>query len=1232
MKSMRFPFVPILALCAAPAAWPQGSNSTVRGIVRDQAQAVIPGATLTLTNTATNVGRSSTTNDSGLYAFPGVIPGVYRIVAESAGMQRFEGNLTVQVQQDAVVDISLQVGQTTTQVEVVDVTPVVQTDSPVLGQVLERRRLEQLPISGRGFQALLLTAPGVVWETHGHGIGGRMQGAGMPGGSDMLVFDGAPLNEVDIGRSVARPPSLDSIEEMRLEVNNSSAKFSRPTTVVLSSRSGTNTLHGALFATNRNSAIGVARRRQDYYEKAPYLNRNEYGVSAGGPVHIPKIYNGRNRTFWFWAWEGTRFWTNTTVRASVPTEAMRNGDFRGLVDAQGRQFALYDPLTTDSRTFQRQPLSYRGVANTIDPARMSPTAQYVFQYTKLPTHPQINPLIDSNWIGPQLRILEQDSYTLRLDHRISERDLIYGRFSYGTHYEEYASGGTAATFEPIGGRGVIGLTNRWRPNHNMSTTWIHTFSPTMTNEILVTGTREYQWRGAGDQVTNYAREMGLPNPLDARNWSGASDLGLSGYEVGGESPFYLVYNYLTFQNNATKIVGKHEFQFGFHWRWEDVMRSIVSTAGSYGAGTLATALHDPTSTAVNPIARPLTGHNLANFYLGVMNYSTSFRRPWVMVRRSEYAPYFQDNWKVSPRLTLNLGLRYEFRTPLRDRNDVMTSFDFDRKAYVIGSDLNTFIRRGATLPSVVQRFQEFGGKILSHDEVGLPRELVFRNYRNFGPRLGFAYRALDGKKAFVMRGGYRLSYFTEPINNWFGSQSSPQITATNFQYTVSNTALSPDGLPNYGLRTVPTYIAGVNTPDSVISLTDARSLGRGFTAIHIDPRTTDPRIHDWNFTIEKEVIANTAVRLSYVGNASRNIQQTYARNDSIPAYIWYATRNEPLPTGEFASVATRPYDQQVYGTVNGYYQRAYSNYNGFQVELERRYAKGLGFQIFWVVNNTLAAMDTIPEVTSFLPGTVPADWEERNRFLNYSRVDTWPKHQIRWNWIADLPFGRGKRFGGSAQGFKEKLIGGWQIAGTGDLRSSYWSLPTAQYPTGNPIEIYGYKYPIEDCTAGVCYPGYLWWNGYIPPNRINSRDANGNPNGIMGVPDSYRPAAQYLIPWGSTAMPANAPANTNLASLWDTNTVWIPLKDGTVQRTVFNDNLHPWRNQSMAGVRQWDMNASLFKFVNLTERVLMRFNIDFFNVLNRPNNPTGIGANGVLATRNSGVAARVTQLTLRLQW
>jgi len=210
------------------------------------------------------------------------------------------------------------------------------------------------------------------------------------------------------------------------------------------------------------------------------------------------------------------------------------------------------------------------------------------------------------------------------------------------------------------------------------------------------------------------------------------------------------------------------------------------------------------------------------------------------------------------------------------------------------------------------------------------------------------------------------------------------------------------------------------------------------------------------------------------------------------------------------------------------------------------------------------------------------------------------------------------------------VVGGWQIAGLGSLASTYLTLPNTMFPNGNKLEIYGYKYPIQDCTSGACYPGYLWYNGYIPAYRINSVDANGKPNGYMGIPADYKPAVQPLLPYPADYL-SRTSANDPLYGFYGTNTVFVPLKDGTTQRTTWA-GLAPLRQQYLPSVRQWGLDASVFKTIPITEQVRVRFNADFFNVLNHAGNPNSIGSTGMLATRLSGNAARTMQLTLRVTW
>jgi hypothetical protein len=290
--------------------------------------------------------------------------------------------------------------------------------------------------------------------------------------------------------------------------------------------------------------------------------------------------------------------------------------------------------------------------------------------------------------------------------------------------------------------------------------------------------------------------------------------------------------------------------------------------------------------------------------------------------------------------------------------------------------------------------------------------------------------------------------------------------------------------------------------------------------------------------------------------------------------------------------------------------------------------------LFYVMSNALQAggdgwsSDFVQESNVFLNGAVPSDLNARNRFLNYRRNIDIPKHRVHWNWVADLPFGRGKWIGRGAGGVLDRLIGGWQIAGFGTVRSNYFSLPTGNWGQFGNVEIYGKQYPIEDCRSGQCIPGYLWYNGYIPANRINSYDAQGRPNGVMGVPDSYRPSSQPVIPIPKDGGNRNDP----LFAFYDTNTVFLRLNNGTEQRIAMDTGLHPWRNQFVPGPRGWGLDGSLFKTVRITERVAARFNADFFNVLNMPGLSQPNSGSGIISLQNSANEARQLQLTLRVSW
>lgn len=1213
-------------------AWPQSSAGTVSGTVRDQSGGVIPNASVVMENIETTVRVTTQTNEAGIYFFPATIAGSYRLSVNVPGMDAYRGEFVVRAAESRVIDPVLKPGQTVTSVVVTDTPSLVAVDNAVVSDTVEHARIEQLPVNGRQINTFQTLLPGA--EGTGGTNGFRL--FGQPAQAEEWIVDGAVMTDRRWNMSLySQTPGVGAVQEFTVLADAVTAKYTRPVNVVVSTKSGTDQLHGTAYETIRNSAIGVARRRQDTFTKAPHLVRNEFGFNAGGPVIIPKLYNGRKRTFWFFNYEALRLAQTSTVTYNLPTADMRNGDFSGLKDSQGRLQVLYDPLSTGSApNYQRTPF----IGNVIPTNRESPTAKFLYGITPLPNY-NANPLVDFNWYGQSISEDRHSSLVGRLDHRFSDKDIVYARFTLVKAPEFYNSG-LPSLNNAAGAKTVIDS------DRSGALSWTHTFSPTLFNELLASGRYRIGGGYSGTSTTvatDWFGQLGMPNPFGVRDWpnfpsSGTPPgLGLGNYGLTSPGVDRANETFYILDDNVTKIHGKHEFLFGAHVR-DDLMNIHPNDAGqdSFSFNTMATALYSPSaSTPTNPAPTPQTGSNLANMYLGAATYQDSLVRQWYYLRGGEAALYFQDNYKMTSRLTVNLGLRWEYWKAYRDKNNILVGFDPSNHSIVLGTDLNTMYKAGASLPSVVSAYQDLGLKFETYQAAGLPQNLEHSRDKNFGPRAGFAYRAFDGKKAFVIRGGYSLSYFNMDQNSFVTNMNNNTPLTATFSYNPLDATQAPNGLPNYGLISAPTYIAGVNS-SGAISLDQPRGITRGTAQIsYFSPNLPDSRVHSWNLTLEKEVMSSTVARIRYVGNHSADLSQWYSYNQPTPDYIYYASTGQPKPTGAFANVALRPFDQQVLGTIQQYTNSGFANVQSADFELEHRFSHGYAYQVSYVLTNALATplFGTVPATNQFLPGSVPTNYDQLNSFLNYQRDTSIPKHRIKWNWLIDIPVGKSKRFLGNAGPVLNKFVGGWQLAGIGTLGSTYFSLPTTNWNfTGEPVHLYGYQYPIQNCTSGACVPGYLWWNGYIPANQINSHDAQGRPNGYEGVPANYKPAVTPLIPWGSTALPANAPANTNVSQYWDTNNVWIPLNNGTSQIVGYNSGLNPWRNQYLPSVWQWNQDASIFKNVRFGERIDLRFSADFFNVFNHPGNPSTVGGDGVLNTRTSGNPARVIQLGLRLNW
>jgi hypothetical protein len=366
-------------------------------------------------------------------------------------------------------------------------------------------------------------------------------------------------------------------------------------------------------------------------------------------------------------------------------------------------------------------------------------------------------------------------------------------------------------------------------------------------------------------------------------------------------------------------------------------------------------------------------------------------------------------------------------------------------------------------------------------------------------------------------------------------------------------------------------------------------------------------------------------------------------NSTTPSYVWFMTTHNPLPKGTYASAAVRPLNVQStgnplpYGDICDFTKNGWSSGNGAQVELERRISKGVAFQVFYnLINmykvgaNGYAADSTLYPASYYMPGAVPTDTTDRANLLLRMRDTTVPKQQIHWNWVVDLPFGHGKKFGGDMNKVLNAVVGGWQLTGMGTWRSNYFTIPTSYYPTGAKIQYYGHKYPVQDCTSGKCLPGYLMWNAYIPAQYINSHNAAGQPNGIEGVPANYQPAEAPLWPYPANYLSLTSKTDPNYGN-YGTNNVYIPLNNGVSQLSSYGA-LNPYINQFMASTNIWSVDASIDKNFHVTERVQLRVQLDAFNVLNVQGNSPSPGGYGVAYTSTSYNTPRQLQLAAHLNW
>lgn len=1276
------------ATCCTEALAQSGAGS-IQGTVFDSTGAAVPEASILVVNDATGVRLDTKSNNVGFYQVPELFVGHYTVTAMAPGMKTYKTSIDLLVAQDAVINPVLTAGAETQQVVVSgNAVQLVTSDNGTITSSLESQRINQLPMNGRVLTTLTqMTTPGL--ENSGANIDGMRREA-----LDYIV-DGVSTQTVVNGGDIGGQqelPDPDAVQEVTIEGSNSSAQYPTPATAVVTTKSGTNTLHGTFFETARNNSLGIAKSRQNASNySAPELVRNEFGLSAGGPIILPHVYHGKDKSFWFFAYERFSEAQGNSVLGQVPTSAMSQGDFSGLINGSGVLQTLYDPSTTTNsancvatggaNAYCRTPFQN----NKIPMNEVSPVAKIYYQLVPPPTS-NANPLVTTNYVGVNKTFQVEPQYTVRLDHAFNEKNRAYLRFTENSLPTDILGASTPRTLA-AGGIPALAATpasgyyTQTGAVSLASINYSHIFSPNFFAETVVSS----QWyttrvQAGTDANVNYESMLGLPN-----------NFGEPGFPLLGSTN--LIFNLGTSQTNNNLsyqilsgigenliwTAGRHQMEFGGLFRHLRLFFRANGLNDTIGVSNLATSVFNPTSGA-NYTGLSNTGYADASFFLGsASTYSVNSQAAPLRYRILELDGYFQDNYHVSRNLTLNLGLRYEAHPGPQIDHNLQSSFDLKNGAEVLGATPSTLVSEGYTTQAVITNLGNIGVKFETPAEAGMPSSL-YRNYNlNFLPRLGFAYQPFGGKLGTIVRGAYGryiAAFNPSEDGQGPGTKTTPFVGTWTQSYLAANQAI--DGLPNELIRyNAPMQfgVMGVNTVN-VVNTNAINSILPGVSGTFINSSYSPSADTEANFTIEQPLKGNSVVRLSWVFTHATNLVDTFLPNSHPSTYQWELATGTAPPNGgasvigtpqqnTYAATALGPYDQTTWGSFSLDEKDSWSNDNAIHAVYERLYHRGVAYQIDYVFSNALhtgtstaptyapsiypsadypgvlgSAATMTPAYGPVYPGNPPparpagwpvwAHYHDLVRFESYSRDVTVPIHHINFNGIVDLPFGSGKRFLGNANRFTNELVGGFQIAGDGTVISQAFQPSAGNWGPANPLHVYKHKVPITDCRSGVCYKEYMWFNGYLAPTVTTGVTGSVcTANCVSGLPSDYVP---FQAPIDNT--PGTTYYGANEVQLTAPN-----LNGGKPLSIVYDAGPQAGNYLSKTwinGPMNWSADASLFKLFPITERVSFRFNVDAFNVFNHQGfqNP---GTNGIETflpggQSNSYNPPRQIQLTARLSF
>ena len=1200
----------VLVLVALPLAGQTGLG-VVRGTVQDSTKSVMPNAKVSLTNTATGVAQESQTNSAGIYYFGSVQIGPYSLMVEAQGFKRWEGTFTVEAGQTVVIDPGLEVGSLQSAVEVTGAAPTLATEGAQVSDVKDANRIHDLPLDGRNLSQLFDLTPGVVG-------GGSPRTNGMKVGSTEMNFDGISI--VDrFGGGIARmQPGLDTVQEFRIETAGSGAQASRPATIEVVTRSGTNEFHGALFETFRDNADGLRARARPDGNTSAKLIRNEYGGYAGGPVLIPHLYNGKNKTFWMFDWEGEKQRQNSYATTGVPTPAMWAGDLSSITDTSGDKFTIYDPLTTQGPNGARQPFPN----NTIPTSRISPYAAIFQSVSPLPNiGGNLNPWIAQNFQTYYPVPNDQHTWTIRIDHNFSEKDSLTGRITIAPNFNALYGGRYG--YPPPGCTNCGGTSEEDIHTYSENIRWNHVFKPTLFNELQLASFRSATHYGTLGDSTKWANKLGLPNPFGVTGWPTV-------YAASGSSdPFYYMMFYggwdgdnnhhqnltsFEIDDGVTWVKGKHTIKAGFKGRQEyNNVEELQQAEGSHSFYSSWTQLYDPNAQG----AVPFTGTGYADILLGLPTaLRNQYNRGYFYFQQKEIGLYVNDTWKVSPRLTVDVGLRWDHWDPYKEKYNRLVNLDpTNYPGFTVISPQGTTIDSLPNIPSgVLASWAARGLSWVTADSVhGFPKALIPSTYGDFAPRVAAAYRVSD---KWVVRAGYGMYYWPMPLSQILqASRTNPPLNLDFSNHMDSSCEpLGPTcvngAIPNYSLLNAPN--AADFLPTATVNVNGVQGIGSGSQGIFIfDPHNwADDRMQQWTLTIERELARNMPLRLSYIGTHGSNLEQRMAWNSAESALNYEIRTGLAFQPGGTGADLRRP-NPNWQGTVESHV--GYSNSNSFQAQIERRFS-ALTFQWSYTYDHALTTTDeggfgdgvngALVPLNSTILGEPNLSQSQRLKLVYYNSGFV-PPHQIKWNGIYELPFGRGKRFASHSSSVLNQIVGGWQIAYIGYWQSGFWQ------GVGEPLWGKTQLDPSQRLTMNIFgHNQELYFRGDFDPTQATNVNLS---------------SLEQLVPVDRTQR-AIHPIGTQF-----NGKVPVTLANGQVETTPYD--VLGWNSQNFfLGPRSWNEDLSFFKYFNIKERMRLRFTSDFFNAFNHPNDVNPNKNTGLLNLSVQANQPRTIQFGARLEF